>query len=75
MTTQEMIDNLVLTIDVESVSIYIDNGEDEEPTHVAYWYFEEWEEDAELVVPAMLKAIDLFHRDKTLLLETLGIVK
>ena len=75
MSEQEMIDKLVLTIDAESVAIYIDNGEDEEPTHVAYWYFEEWEEDAELVVPAMLKAIDLFYRDKKLLLEILGIVK
>ena len=75
MSEQEMIDKLVLTIDAESVTIYIDNGEDEEPTHVAYWYFEEWEEDAEIVVPAMLTAIDLFYRDKKLLLETLGILK
>ena len=66
----DRINDMVLSIDNESVSIYIDNGE--QPIHVAYWHFEEWEEDAETVVPAMLTAIDLFHRDKELLLKTLG---
>jgi hypothetical protein len=69
------IDKMQLTIDAESVNIYIDNGEETDPTHIAYWYFEEWEEDAETVVPAMLTAIDLFHRDKKLLLKTLGYIK
>ena len=31
----------------------------------------EWEEDAEIVVPAMLRAVTLFFEDKELLLETL----
>lgn len=80
MTCKEFIDNcygrfnsLKLSIDSESVNIYIDNGENEEPTHVAYWHEDEWLEDAETVVPAMLKAIDLYHRDPEKLLKTLNI--
>jgi hypothetical protein len=34
---------LTLTIDQESVSIYREQGEDKDPIHVCYWYFEEWD--------------------------------
>jgi hypothetical protein len=70
----DWISNMKMTIDSESVNIYVDKGESDY-IHVAYWYFEEWEEDAETVVPAMLTAIDLFNNNKELLLKTLGYIK
>jgi hypothetical protein len=68
------IKNLKLAIDVESVNIYIDNGEDEEPTHVCYWNIEEVEEDAEVMI-SIANAINLFHTEPKKLLEKLGLVK
>ena len=65
--------NLKLVIDSESVNIYIDNGEDKEPTQVVYWHEDEWLEDAEVVVPAMLSAIDLFMNKPKELLWRMGI--
>jgi hypothetical protein len=65
--------NLKLTRDDESLNIYIDNGDDQDPTHICYWHFEEWEEDAETVVPAMLTAMELFYTNPQELLNRLGI--
>jgi hypothetical protein len=64
--------NLKLTIDQESVNIYFDNGEDQEPTHVVYWHLDEVEEDANVAI-SMCNAIDLFHTDKEKLLRTLNL--
>ena len=66
-------ENLKLVIDSESLNIYIDNGDDEEPTHVCYWHEDEWNEDSEVVVPAMLSAIDLYLNNPKELLSRLGI--
>jgi len=68
------IKNLKLARDSESLNIYVDNGDDKDPTHICYWYFEEWEEDAELVVPAMLVAMELFYTDQFQLVNTLGML-
>ena len=68
-------DNLKLAIDSESINIYIDNGDDKEPTHVVYWHEDEWLENPDMVVPAILRAIDLFVHDPKKLLETLNILK
>ena len=68
------LDNLKMDIDFQnSVNIYYDLGDAKDPIHICYWYFEEWEEDAELVVPAMLNAINLFLWNKQMLLDTLKI--
>jgi hypothetical protein len=67
--------NLKLAIDSESINIYIDNGDDKDPTNIVYWHEDEWLEDAEFVVPAILRAIDLFVHDPKKLLETLNILK
>ena len=66
-TEQINLNKLKLTIDNESVNIYIDNGEDKEPTHLFYWYFEEWEEDSSIVI-SIFNAINLFYTDKQKLL-------
>ena len=66
-------DRLKLVQDGYSLNIYIENGGDEEPTHVAYWVDDEWMEDAESVVPAMLNAMELFYTNPELLLEKLGL--
>lgn len=63
---------LKLDRDSESLSIYFDIGEEKEIIPICYWHFEEWEEDAETVVPAMLSAMELFYSNKELLLTTLG---
>ena len=67
----EEIGRMKLSIDIESVNIYIDNGDDEDPTHICYWHMDEWEEDSEVIISS-LNAVDLFYRDKFELLERLG---
>ena len=42
--------NLKLSIDSESVNIYIDNGDEREPTHIVYWHLDEIEEDASMLI-------------------------
>ena len=70
MNKQEVIDNLKLDIDNESLNIYVDCGEDKEPIHVCYWHIDEVEEDA-TVAFSMINAVNLFYTNKELLLETL----
>lgn len=67
-------DKMKLCIDQESVNIYIDNGDDKEPTHICYWHEDEWLEDAETVVPAIINAINLFYTDKGQLLYKLNVL-
>ena len=55
-------ENLKLAIDEESVNIYIDHGDDEEPEHIVYWHLDEVEEDASVAL-SIANAIDLFHRN------------
>lgn len=64
--------NLKLAIDSESVNIYIDNGDDKEPTHVVYWHIDEVEEDANVAI-SIANAIDLFHTDQKLMLSKIGL--
>ena len=64
MSNKSILDKMKMDIDSESVSIYIDFGEDKDIMPICYWHEDEWLEDAETVVPAMLKAIDLFNHDK-----------
>ena len=65
-------DNLKLSIDSESVDIYYEDENTIEPIHIAYWHLDEVEEDAEVAI-AMVKAVDLFYRNPSELLERLGI--
>ncbi len=53
--------NLKIAIDSESVNIYIETGG--EPVHIVYWHEDEWMEDAETVVPAIITAMDLYYTD------------
>ena len=65
--------NMVLTIDQESVNIFIDNGENKEPTHICYWHIEEWEEDPTVVI-SIANAIQLFYTNKKELLNRLELI-
>ena len=65
--------NLKIAIDSESINIYRENGENEEPTHVVYWHETEWLEDAETVVPAIVRAMELYYTDQYELLSVLGV--
>lgn len=62
---------LRLTIDQESVNIYIDNGEDREPTHIVYWHLDEVEEDANVAI-SIANAIHLFHTDREELFKSIS---
>lgn len=62
--------DLKLTIDQDGVSIYIDNGDDKEPTHVCYWHIEEWEEDSG-VATSIFNAIELYYTNPKGLLKLL----
>jgi len=66
--------NMKLAIDSESVNIYIDNGEDEEPTHVIYWHLDEIHEDPSVAI-SIAKAIELYYTNPELLLEKIKIWK
>lgn len=68
---KNIMENLKLVIDSESVNIYIDNGDDQEPTHIVYWHLDEVEEDASVAI-SIANAIDLFHRSPNKLLKVLG---
>jgi len=69
-------DSLKLSIDDESVNVYVDNGDDKDPVHIVYWHLDEVIED-ETVAIAMCKAIDLFHTNPIELIKisTLGDVE
>ena len=64
-------ENFKLVRDEESLNIYIDNGDDRDPTHVVYWHMDEWLEDSESVTGAMLNAMELFYTNPQKLLDTL----
>ena len=66
--------NMKLAIDSESVNIYIDNGEDKEPTHVIYWHLDEIHEDPSVAI-SIAKAIELYYTNPELLLEKIKIWK
>ena len=53
---------LKLSIDSESVNVYIDKGEDKDPIHIVYWHIEEVEEDANVAI-SMVNAVHLYHTD------------
>lgn len=62
------VENLKLVRDAESLNIYVDNGEDKDPIHIVYWTEDEWLEDPETVVPAMMIAMELFYTGQHVLL-------
>ena len=64
-------DDMKLVIDGESVSIFVDEGDDE-PIHICYWHLDEVEEDASVAL-SIAKAINLYHTDKEDLLTRLGL--
>jgi hypothetical protein len=59
-----------LSIDNESVDIYIDNGDTREPSHICYWHLDEVEGDSSVAI-SIANAINLFHTNKLKLIETL----
>lgn len=63
---------LELSIDNESVNIYVDNGEYKEPLHIVYWHLEEVEEDANVAI-SIANAIHLYHTNPQLLIDKLGL--
>jgi len=69
----DAIDKMRMDFDSESITIYLDNGE-EEPTILFYWHTEELLEDEgsepeASVFLAMMNAVHLFHTDKKQLLK------
>lgn len=71
---KKLLAKLKLSIDSESVNIYIDNGEIKDPTHVCYWHLDEVKEDENVAI-SIANAIDLFYRNPKELLSRLGIKK
>jgi hypothetical protein len=62
---------LKLSIDIDSVNIYVELGSRVDPIHIAYWVIDEWEEDAEVAI-SIFRAIELFYIDKKELLKNIG---
>jgi len=65
-------DRLKCDTDGYVLDIYIDNGEDKDPTQICYWNDDEWKEDPESVVPAMLNAMYWFYNNPQELLDKLN---
>jgi hypothetical protein len=61
---------LSLSIDSESVNVYIDNGATKEPLQVCYWHIDEVIEDGEVAVP-MINAVHLYHTNPQELIDRL----
>jgi hypothetical protein len=57
---------LKLSIDIDSVNIYVELGSRVDPIHIAYWVIDEWEEDAEVAI-SIFRAIELFYIDKKII--------
>jgi hypothetical protein len=57
---------LKLSIDIDSVNIYVELGSRVDPIHIAYWVIDEWEEDAEVAI-SIFRAIELFYIDKRII--------
>jgi len=66
-----MKENLKISIDNESLNIYIDNGEDKDPIHICYWHIDEVKEDENVAI-LMIKAVDLFYTNPEKLLSTIN---
>ena len=60
--------NLKLSIDNESVNIYIDKGENKDPVHLVYWHLDEVIEDPSLAF-TIANAVHLFYTDPKRILD------
>jgi hypothetical protein len=65
---------LSISIDSESVNIYVDNGEGKEPLHIVYWHLDEVEEDASVAI-SIANAIHLYYTNPQELVDKLGLRK
>lgn len=63
---------LEISIDNESVNIYVDNGEDKEPLHIVYWHLDEVKEDENVAI-SMVNAVHLYHTNPQELIDMLGL--
>lgn len=63
---------LSISIDEESVNIYVDNGEEIDPLHIVYWHLDEVEEDANVAI-SMANAIHLYYTNPQELVDRLGL--
>ena len=70
----DKVENLKISIDNESINIYIDNSEDKEPTHVVYWHLDEVKEDASVAI-SIANAIHLFYTNPKGLLKRINFKK
>ena len=64
--------NLMISIDSESLDIYIDKGEHNEPIHVCYWHIDEIEEDS-TVWQSTLNAVQMFYEAPERLCKLMGV--
>ena len=68
------LDTMKLSIDGESVHIYLDHGDDVDPTSILYWHLDEVEVDNSVSL-SIANAIDLFHTNKEELLNKVCSIK
>ena len=65
------VSKLKMDLDSESLTIYIDPGNEEEFIPIVYWHIEEIEEDASVAF-SMANAIHLYYSNPQELLDRLG---
>ena len=63
-----------ISIDDESLNIYIERGTTKDPIHVCYWHIDEVEEDA-TVAFTMLTAMELYYTNQPKLCKLMNVPK
>lgn len=61
--------DVILERTPDSIGMYYTKGE---PEYIVYWHCDEWEEDPESVVPAILHAIELYFTNLPVLIRAVG---
>ena len=69
---KKKVKNLKISIDNESLDIYIDKGDNVEPIHVCYWHIDEIEEDANVWI-STLNAVQMFYEAPAKLCKLMGV--
>lgn len=68
------LDKMYISRDDASLEIGFNLSDSHDPFVICYWNSDEWLEDAESVVPAMMRAQELFYTNKKILLSSLGYI-
>ena len=68
-TRKFLIKHMVLTVDSDCVSIYVEMGDGVDPITICHWDEMDWLTSPKTVIPDMLSAIEMFSNNKGALID------